>query len=136
MSNVIGKDVAKDSYDEWCKAWNIGTRREYLKGDDLEQVEIQEEMIIGLICKGHLEFDGNVLNYTPIKEIGALPVVKISEPTGAMLSAGDRFKEHESGKRSIAMLASMSGEAEKVIGKLSMIDTQNLMAVMGHFLMA
>lgn len=134
---VIGKDVAKDSYDEWCKAWNIGSKRKYLKGEELDQVDVQEEMIIDMISDGILLFDdNNDLVYTPIKKLGALPIVTLHEPTGSMLSAGDRFKEHEQGKRATAMLGSMSGEAEKVLSKLSMVDTQNLMAVMGHFLMA
>ena len=40
-----------------------------------------------------------------MKKINALPVIKMEEPNGALFSAGDRFKEHESGKRSIAMIA-------------------------------
>lgn len=133
---VVSKDVARDSYNEWCKAWNIGSKRKYLSGEELDQIEIQEEMIIDLICDGTLIFNEGTLEYTPIKDLGCLPIVKMQEPTGSLLSAGDRFLEHQSGKRSIAMIAAISGEPEKNISKLSMADTQNLMAVMGHFLMA
>ena len=132
----IAKEVAKDSYDEWCKSWHIGRKKKYLKGEDLEQVEIQEEMIVDMIMEGILVFKDNAMEYTPLEPVGSLPVVKISKPKGDLLSSGDRFKEHQSGKKATAMLAAMAGEAEMTINKLDVPDFQNCMVVVGHFLMA
>jgi hypothetical protein len=50
---------------------------------------------------------------------------------------GDRFREQETMHRAYAMVASATGYAEKVIIKLEYnTDITNLMAVIGHFLMA
>jgi hypothetical protein len=87
----INKETAKASYEEWCKSWHIGRKRKYLKGEDLDQCDIQEEMIIDMIMEGLLVFNENAMEYTPIEPVGQLPIVKISKPKGDMLSSGDRF---------------------------------------------
>ncbi len=134
----VDRETAKKEYDRWCEAWKIGRKRKRMKGEDLAQAEVQEGIIIDLIQDGLLSMDNkNVLNYKLEEPREGILEFKISRPKGDMLMEGDRFKEQETMHRAYAMVASATGYAEKAIIKLEYnTDITNLMAVIGHFLMA
>jgi hypothetical protein len=136
--NRIDKETAKKEYERWCEAWKIGRKRRRMKGEDLEQAEVQESLIIDLIQNGLLLMDNkNVLIYNLEEPREGITEFKIPRPKGDMLMEGDRFREQETMHRAYAMVASATGYAEKVIIKLEYnTDITNLMAVIGHFLMA
>lgn len=136
-----GPEVAKDEYERWCKAWKIGRKRKRMKGEDLEQAEVQEDIICGLIEDGLLTMDDKaVLHYTleePKPEKGLPLVFEIPRPKGDMIMETDRFKEQEGTKKAYAMIGAATGYDSKVMIHLEYnTDITNLMAVIGHFLTA
>ncbi len=134
----IEKETAKAEYERWCSAWKIGKKRKRAKGDDLEQMEAQELMIIELIEDGFLSMDDkNVLQYTLEDPIKAFSTLSIKRPKGDMLMEGDRFDEKQTIHKAYAMVASATGYESKSIMKMEYnTDITNLMAVIGHFLTA
>jgi hypothetical protein len=137
-TNKIDHETAKAEYDRWCSAWKIGKKRKRLKGEDLEQVEAQELMIIELIEDGFLSMDDkNVLQYKLEEPIEAFSSLSIKRPKGDMLMEGDRFDEKQTIHKAYAMVAAATGYDSKVIMKMEYnTDITNLMAVIGHFLTA
>lgn len=134
----VDKETAKSEYERWCSSWRIGKKRKRLKGDDLEQVESQELMIIELIEDGFLSMDDkNVLLYTLEEPIDAFSTLSIKRPKGDMLMEGDRFDEKQTIHKAYAMVAAATGYESKSIMKMEYnTDITNLMAVIGHFLTA
>lgn len=137
--NKVDKETAKSEYQRWCKAWRMGRKRKSLKGEELENIEAQEEIIIDLIMDGFLVFeDDNSLTYTLEDEYGdtlGFQDLSIKRPKGDVLMECDRYKEQEGMHRAYAMTAAAVGRPLKVITKLEYnTDITNLMAVIGHFL--
>ena len=134
----IDHKTAVKEYERWCKAWKIGRKRKRMQGDELKNVEDQEAVIIELIENGLLSMtEKNVLHYDLEEPTEGLISFDIPRPKGDMLMEGDRFEERETQHRAYATIAAATGYAEKVIIKLEWnTDVYNLMAVIGHFLMA
>lgn len=111
-------------------------KKKKTKGEDLEQAEIQEEMIIDLVCDGLLHLnDKNELVYKLEDPTETVSEVIIPRPKGDLIMSGDRFKEEQTGHKAIAMIAAATGLAEKTVSKFEAnTDIMNLMAVIGHFL--
>ena len=138
MSNVVDKETAKVEYERWCSAWKIGKKRKYMKGDELDQAETQEEMIIDMIMEGRLSLgDNNELLYTMEDPTNSTSELTIPRPKGDIIMSGDRFNEAQTGHKAVAMVAAATGLAEKIVSGFEYnTDVSNLMAVIGHFLTA
>ncbi len=137
-NNVVDRETAKAEFDRWCSAWKIGKKVKYLKGESLEQAEIQEEMIIDMIIEGRLSLgDNNELLYTMEDPTPNISEVKFSRPKGDIIMSGDRFNEDQTGHKAVAMVAAATGLAEKIVSGFEYnTDVSNLMVVIGHFLTA
>lgn len=136
--NTVDRETAKAEYERWCSAWKIGKKRKYLKGEGLEQIEIQEEMIIDMIMEGRLMLgDKNELIYKMEDPFDSYTEFSIKRPKGDLIMSGDRFTENQSGHKAVAMVSSVIGYPEKIVSRFEYnTDVSNLMAVIGHFLLA
>lgn len=131
--------TAKSEFDRWCFAWKIGKKRAKMKGEDKDQADAQEEIIVGLIEEGRLRMDDKkVLHYVIEEPQPGLPVeFDIPRPKGDMVMEADRFKEQQAIHKAYAMIAAAVGYDQKAVMKLEYnTDVTQLMAVIGHFLTA
>ncbi|MDD2778241.1 MAG: hypothetical protein PHS93_07965 [Candidatus Omnitrophica bacterium] len=134
---VIPREVAEESFDQFCDDWEIDTDSDGMNQDDKDGFRAEKAKIVNAIMKGRLIYNSNnTFSYTVSNKSEKTKgqVITLKRPNGRTLRQADRAKEGKNVEKSYNVLASMMGDDISLIDGLDMIDLKPLLSISSLFL--
>jgi hypothetical protein len=134
---IIAREVAEESFDQFCDDWEIDTDPEGMDKEDKDGFKAEKAKIINAIMKGRLVYNSNnTFTYTVSDHVEKYKgkQITLKRPSGRTLRQADRAKEGKNVEKSYNVLASMMGDDITLIDGLDMIDLKPLLSISSLFL--
>jgi len=135
---VIVREVAEESFNQFCDDWEIDSDPEGMNQDDKDGFRGEKAKIVNAIMKGRLVYNSsdNTFTYTVSEksEKSKGKSITLKRPSGRTLRQADRAKEGKNVEKSYNVLASMMGDDISLIDGLDMIDLKPLLSISSLFL--
>jgi hypothetical protein len=136
-STVIAREVAEESFDQFCDYWEIDTDPEGMNQEDKDGFRSEKSKIVNAIMKGRLVYNSdNTFTYTVSDKTEKIKgqQLTLKRPGGRQLRQADRAKEGKHVEKSYNVLASMMDDDISLIDGLDMIDLKPLLSISSLFL--